>query len=189
VELRGPDVDWLRVNPIGVPSVVHIDGADKLTLLASLRTQGVLLNRAAELLFDDSRFVPLAQPRSVEVIRFSVAALGLSNGATYRQLIARAFDLGFVECPLELAAHLRLQFLKQPEVPSAPSSGCAPAGSITVTSEPLDDSETTPKGFYLRRFDDALWLRGYWAPVSHHWAPEDELLFARAQIPSVPDHV
>jgi len=179
VELRGPDFDWLDGSLIGVPSLVRIGGIDKPTLVASLRAQGVLLNRAAELLFDDIRFVPLVEPRAVEVICFSVAALGFSTSATYRQLITRASDLGFVECPLELAAHLRLQFLRQPEVPSPPSSGSAPIGSLTVTSEPLDDSEATPKGFYLRRFGGSLWLRGYWAPATHHWDAEDKLVFAR----------
>jgi hypothetical protein len=56
----------------------------------------------------------------------------------------------------------------------------APPGAITVASSPLDDSDETPKGFYLRRADGVLWLRRYWSSSGHIWSPEDVLVFARA---------
>jgi hypothetical protein len=172
-------VHWSNGKLIGVPCVVRIGGTDKRTLRESLRTHGALLNRAAEVLFDDSRFMPLAEPRAVEVTCLSGAALGFTESATYSQLVTRAAELGFGESPLELAAHLRLQFNCQLEVLSQPSCNRAPAGSLTVASRPLDDSDETPKGFYLRRQDEALWLRGYWAPPSHLWDPGDVLVFSR----------
>jgi hypothetical protein len=48
-----------------------------------------------------------------------------------------------------------------------------------VASRPLDESEETPKGFYLRRNDGVLWLRGYWSHAGHLWSPEDLLVFSR----------
>jgi hypothetical protein len=179
VALSGPDVHWRNGKLIGVPCVVRIGGADRRSLRESLRTHGVLLNHAAELLFDDRRFTPLGEPRALEIMCFSVAALGFSASATYDQLVTRAAELGFGESPLELAAHLRLQFHCQLEVPSPPSRSRAPAGSLTVASRALDDSEETPKGFYLRRQDEALWLRGYWAPASHLWDAGDVVVFSR----------
>ena len=111
----------------------------------------------------------------------SVAELGFADGATYGQLTVRALDFGLVECPLELGPHLRTQFLNQPESGdgSPLTHGRAPAGSITVASPPLDESDDTPKGFYLRRVDGVLWLRGYWSWDGHIWGPTDLLLFAR----------
>jgi hypothetical protein len=57
--------------------------------------------------------------------------------------------------------------------------GRAPPGSITVASSPLDDSDETPKGFYLRRVDGVSWLRGYWSRPGHIWSPRDVLVFSR----------
>jgi hypothetical protein len=75
-----------------------------------------------------------------------------------------------------------MQFLDQPEgVDALPLTGRrAPRGSITVASLPLDDSDETPKGFYLRCMDGVLWLRGYWSSPGHMWSPEDVLVFSVA---------
>src|SRR5262245_58391974 len=155
---------------------------DKQELRQTLRDHKVQLNQAAEALFDDRRFTPLSQSKVIEIAFLSVADLGFGEGATYEQLTARAFQSGLVECPLELGPHLRLQFLDQPEgsIGFPTTQHRAPPGSITVGSSPLDDSDQTPKGFYLRRIDGVLWLRGYWSGPDHIWSPEDVLVFSRA---------
>jgi hypothetical protein len=154
---------------------------DKRDLLQALRERNVQLNRAAEDLFEDRRFTPLGRSRVVEIAALSVADLGFREGATYAQLIARALASGLVECPLELGPHLRLQFLDQAEgsVGSPATKHRAPHGSITVVSVPLDDRDETPKGFYLRRVDGVLWLRGYWSHQGNVWRPDDVLIYAR----------
>ena len=119
--------------------------------------------------------------RVLEIAARSVADLGFDSGATYEQLTARALESGLAECPLELGPHLRMQFLDQPEgafgVPT--THGRAPPGGLTVASPPLDDTDETPKGFYLRRVDGVLWLRGYWSWAGQVWSPEDVLVFSR----------
>ena len=102
------------------------------------------------------------QSKVIEIAALSVAGLGFGEGATYEQLTARALESGLVECPLELGPHLRMQFLNQPEGSAGfpATQHRAPPGSITVASSPLDDSDETPKGFYLRRIDGVLWLQG-----------------------------
>jgi len=164
-----------------MPSVVRLGGVDTLELLQDLRMHKVQLNRAADMLFEDRRFVPLVQSQVVEIATLSVAELGFGKGATYGQLTARARECGLAECPLELGPHLRMQFLDQPEgsagLPATPH--CVPHGSITVASAPLDERDETPKGFYLRRIDGVLWLRGYWSWAGHTWNPEDRLVFVR----------
>ena len=165
----------------GTPAAVRIGGVDKLSLLHSLRLHGVQLNRAADVLFQHRHFTTLDQPHLVHIAYLSVADLGFSEGATYQQIAARAEEAGLAECPLELGPHLRTQFpgqLEAPAIAPAPIRG-APHGSITIASRPLDDSELTPKGFYLRRLDGMLWLRGYWSPPEHVWAASDILVFSR----------
>jgi hypothetical protein len=140
-----------------------------------------LLNRAAEVLFQDHRFEPAAREQIIEIQAWSGADLGFPEGATYQALAARARDAGFHECPLELGPHLRLQFPEQLETPLAEERvGLrAPPGAITVASVALDDGAQTPRGFYLLNRDGRLWLRGYWASAEHVWYPEDVLVFCR----------
>ena len=164
-----------------MPSAVRVGGVGKAELLKALLSHQVQLNRAAEALFEDRRFTPLGQHDVIEIVSLSVADLGFGDGASYGQLTTRALDLGLVECPLELGPHLRLQFIDQPEAAAGTPTtrGRAPTGSITVASSPLDERDETPKGFYLRRLDGVLCLRGYWSWAGHVWSPGDVLVFAR----------
>jgi hypothetical protein len=164
-----------------LPGAVRVGGMDKRELLQALCDHKVQLNQAAEVLFEDRRFTLLSQSKGIEIAFLSVVDLGFREGATYEQLTARALESGLVECPLELGPHLRVQFLSQPEgsVGYATTQHRAPPGSITVASSPLDDCDQTPKGFYLRRIDGVLWLRGYWSWPGHIWSPEDVLVFSR----------
>ena len=163
---------------LGLPIDVRVGGVEKSMLLANIRAQGIQLNRAAELLFEDPRFVTSVAHRVVRLRYFCVSDLGYPHGAIYPEIVRRAEAQGCVECPLELGPHLRLQFLDQAEGGAPSTQGCAPPGSLTIASVPLDTSETTPKGFYLRRVADVLWLRGYWSPLDHIWGPGDRFVFA-----------
>lgn len=163
---------------LGLPIDVHVGGVEKSTLLANIRTQGVQLNRAAELLFEDPRFVASVDCRVMRLRYLCPADLGYPHGASYPEIVLRAAAQGCVECPLELGPHLRLQFLDQAEEVAPSTKGCAPPGSITIASVPLDATEETPKGFYLRRAAGVLWLRGYWSPLDHLWGPGDRFVFA-----------
>lgn len=165
----------------GLPLRVRIGGVDKGRLREALRDHGVQLNTAATALFDDPRFVPSREPRLTDVVALSVAELGFDAGAVHEPLTARARECGLVECPLELGAHLRLQCLDQAEgaIGFPVTQHQAPPGSLTIASVPLDHSDETPKGFYLRRIDGTLWLRGYRASADNVWRPDDVLVFAR----------
>jgi len=161
-----------------LPGTVRIGGVHKSELLQRLRDHKVQLNHAAAALFEDPRFATLNRDQVIRIAAFSVSDFGFSGGATYGQLMARALESGWVECPLELGPHLRMQWLDQPDG-ILTTQHRAPPGSITVASRPLDDSDETPKGFYLSRVDGALWLRGYWSWPGHIWSPEDVLVFSR----------
>lgn len=115
----------------------------------------------------------------IATVELTVANLGYAQGATIAQVHVRAAELGLALCPLELGPHLRLQYLDQPEghLGHPPSKHRAPPGSITVASRQLTDDHDTLQGFYLRRIDGVLWLRGYRYASDDIWSPEDRLVF------------
>lgn len=166
-------------------SVVHpvwIGGVGKDELLRSLRSRGVELNPAALELLADRRFSTLATPRCLEVLELAVEDLGLPRGGTMPAIRQAALSSGLAPCPLEVGPHLRLQLLGQEEgqIGFPRTRHCAPPGSITVVSIPIATDDQTPKGFYLRRIDGSLWLRGYRSDDQHVWAGTDRLAFCRA---------
>ena len=168
-------------NPPLRTRVVRIGGVSKETLLSRLQAARVQLNEAAQALFADSRFTTQSVSSLVQVVEVTPNALGFPDGATYQEIVERAATRGLLSCPLELAPHLRLQFPDQPEgfIGQPASQHRAPPGSITVASAPIGDAEETPKGFYLRRIEGALWLRGYRSWPGHNWSPQDVLVFSR----------
>jgi len=161
--------------------MIRVGGASKSELLFQLQLAGVRLNEAAQALFADERFTTVAVSSLIEIAELSVASLGFRKGATFAQIVEQAAAIRLSLCPLELGPHFRLQYPDQPEgfLGQPPSQHRAPPGSVTVASEPLADDEETPKGFYLRRIDGALWLRGYRSWSEHIWSPEDVFVFSR----------
>ena len=160
---------------------LRIGGISKEELLSTLHANHVGLNEAALALFADPRFTTSSASATVEIVELPVAALGFPEGATFAELAERAKGNGLELCPLEAGAHLRLQFTDQPEgaLGQPHTRRCAPPGSLTVASEPLAQDDETPKGFYLRRIEGALWLRGYRSWPGHRWSPHDVIAFLR----------
>lgn len=165
-----------------LPNAVLTGGRSKPELRNDLSNVGVLMNQAAEDLFTDARFQPSKHASEVKIAARTVESLGFESGASYAQIVARARELGHEECPLELAAYLRLQYVDQPVSAERPKSAepGSPPGAITVATAPLDDSDDVPKGFYLRNIDGTLWLRGYWSDALHIFNPDDVFVFAMA---------
>lgn len=160
---------------------VSSGGVAKAELLSRLEAAGVLLNEAAHTLFADPRFTTSPAASRVDVVETSVAALGLPDGGTFAQIVERAAAQDLLLCPLELGPHLRLEFVDQEEgfIGQPLTQHRAPPGSLTLASAPLAEDEETPKGFYLRRIEGVLWLRGYRSWPGHPWSPQDMLAFIR----------
>jgi hypothetical protein len=163
-----------------VARTVKIGGLTKPQLIHKLREHSVLMNESAERLFADDRFTTLDTKQMLETVELTVGDLDYPRGATSGEVFARAGQLGLGPCPLELGPHLRLALLDQPEgsFGSPRRQHRAPFGSITIASEPLDDDRATPKGFYLRRIDGVLWLRGYTSAKTYVWNPGDHLVLS-----------
>lgn len=159
---------------------VEVGGLTKSQLVRTLRQASIRLNRYAMKLFRDDRFTVSDTKHVVRTVELTVGDLGYVQGATSIEILVTAGRFGLDPCPLELAPYLRLAYLDQPEgsFGSPIRQHRAPLGSITVASKPLDADPATPKGFYLRRIDGALWLRGYLSDAAHVWSPKDHLVFS-----------
>ncbi|MDO3410587.1 helicase [Saccharibacillus sp. CPCC 101409] len=153
----------------------------KPKLIQELQSRCISLNTYAEQLLGDDRFTVSETKYSVLTVELSVRDLGFTDGATTERIFAKAAELGLALCPLELTPHWRLQYLDQTEGHSeAEAQGHqAPSGSVTVASEPLSADDDFPKGFYLRRIDGVLWLRGYRADRLHVWNAHDRFVFMK----------
>ena len=165
----------------GLIRALRIGGLDKAELLAALQAAGVRLNPLAETLFADDRFGTSREHVLVETVQVTAAELGLADGGTFDAIVARAAERGLALCPLELAPHLRLALLDQPEgaIGQPVTQHRAPPGSITIASAPVSDDEEAPRGFYVRRIEGVLWLRGYQSWSGHVWSGEDVFVFVK----------
>jgi hypothetical protein len=165
-----------------ITRTAQVGGLSKAALREELQRNGIALNDAAEQLFASERFTTAATRYDVITVELTVGALGFPHGATTAAIVAHAAECGLDLCPLELGPHLRLQYRDQPEgyVGQPVRQHQAPSGAITIVSAPLSDDDTVPKGFYLRRINGMLWLRGYRAGADHIWEPDDQLIFRQA---------
>ena len=164
-----------------VTRAVQVGGVSKKQLLAQLTKAGVELDEAARILFASDRFTTSATRQALAAVEATVRQLGFPNGATTQEVCDKAVELGLCLPPTELGPHMRLQCLDQPEgywgFPVTEHR--APPGSLTVISAPLSEDHEFPKGFYLRRINGTLWLRGYWSGAEHRYDPEDRLVFCQ----------
>ena len=165
-----------------ITRIVSIGGLTKLELQDELRRNAVSMNESAEQIFASERFTTSAAQHAVTTVELTVGDLGFAQGATSADIRAKAEALGLSLCPLELGPHLRLQYLDQAEgyLGHPERRHQAPSGSITIASEQLTADDEFPKGFYLRRIQGVLWLRGYRSGPDHIWAPDDHFIFRQA---------
>src|SRR5687768_14297752 len=173
-----------KTSVSGCPATARnilVGGMMKVELLQELLRKGIQLNEAAQTLFASELFVTAERRMPIQTVELTAGNLGFPLGATWTAICRKAGDLGLNLCPLETAAHFRLQFLDQAEGEADEPSRQhrAPSGSITVASEAHSGDDDFPKGFYLRRMHGVLWLRGYRSSASHVWDRDDHLLFRR----------
>lgn len=166
-----------------VPRTVRIGGVSPEQILEELARRCVLLNEAARVLLASPCFVWSPDRRDVLTVELAVRDLGLPEGGVMGEILARAAEVGLHPCPMELAPHMRLQYMDQPEGSRGfpATAHQAPPGSITIVSDPLAADDAFPKGFYLRRIDGVLWLRGYAASKDHRWNAADRMVFIEAE--------
>jgi len=145
---------------------VEVGRLDTLDLRQQLEAAGIGLNERAQLLFEDERYVASESPRQIETVELELRDLGLVDGGTTAEVHRAAIDGGLAICPLEVAPYLRMQWIDQAE------------GRWVVVSSPLTaGGPEVPTGFYLRRVDGRLWLRGYFASSDYIWPADERVVF------------
>jgi hypothetical protein len=165
-----------------VTRVVEVGGLAKSQLIQQLQQYSILINEYAKRLLADDRFTTSDTKYSIQTVELTVGDLGFPAGATTDQIFNRARELGLELCPIELGPYLRMEYLDQPEGYSGDplQRHQAPSGSITIASKILTEDNDFPKGFYLRRINGELWLRGYRADHLHVWNPGDHFIFCKS---------
>ncbi|WP_046225877.1 hypothetical protein [Paenibacillus dauci] len=164
-----------------IKRIVEIGGLTKTQLLHKLQQHSIMMNELGKTLITDNKFTTSDIKYSLPTVELTVGQLGFPEGATIDQIFDRADQSGLALCPLELGPHLRLAYLEQPESygDQPVQQHRAPAGSVTIASEILTEDEEFPKGFYLRKINGVLWLRGYIADHLHVWSPDDHFIFVQ----------
>lgn len=159
-------VETMSANKFEIFKEITIGGLEKNQLIQRLSEAGVQFNKYAHTLFEHPQFTPPLEIERVKLVKVSLAELGLKDTCTAEEFSAAAFLLGLKLCPLYLAAFLRLEYMNQSEGPY-----------LTVASQKPNGDENFPNGFYLRNFENALWLRGYRADGFDGWPGTNEFIF------------
>jgi hypothetical protein len=175
------DVEKVYPDCPFIARLVEIGAQTKSQLIQRLQENSILMNESAERIFADDRFVTSDTKHILQTVELTVGDLGYPQGATLAEIYSRAPQLGLELCPLELGPYLRLAYLDQPEgsFGSPIRQHKPPLGAVTIASQPMSEDTSTPKGFYVRRIDGALWLRGYSAEMTSVWSPDDHFVFCQ----------
>jgi len=150
---------------------IEVGGLSKAELLHQFQRHSISMNDYGKRLFEETSWVPSQTPYSLETVELAARQLGFPAGTVTAQLYERAGELGLSLCPLEAGPFLRLQYLDQPE-----------GFWITIASQTLSDEPDFPNGFYLRRLEDGLWIRGYTATPDHVWDADDHFVFCKRSV-------
>lgn len=158
--------------------IVEVGGLTKSQLINKMQQQNIRMNGLGKILFAADSFTTSSHPYVVKTVELSVQDIGLPEGGALTEIYRKANQLGLELCPLEVGPFLRLDYLNQPEgFLDNQRQNQAPNGSLTIASKILTKDDNFPKGFYLRRIDDELWLRGYICDDQHVWNSDDRFIF------------
>lgn len=145
---------------------LNVGGYSKIELLKALSAKKIALNSYATMIFLSDEFAVSELPFHLSLESVSVFDLGLIAGGTFSEIVDRAKRLGLGLCSAEVAPYLRLEYRE--------SSGNS--GFLTIASPVFEDGNM-PNGFYLRSYDNHLWLRGYKSTVDVVFEPHMEFVF------------
>lgn len=152
---------------------VEIGGKSKDELKDLFRSQGNQIEPIAEEMMDDTeKFVPTRELEEVKLIRLTVRDLGLSDEATYDEIVKRAAFLGLELCPPEVGPYYLLQHKSQP-MNKWPVIGMAPISS----------RKGSPNIFSLGSRDNKLWLEINWMPPWRTWGASCDAIFRLSKKP------
>ncbi|MBI5420884.1 MAG: hypothetical protein HZA35_01050 [Parcubacteria group bacterium] len=104
-------------------------------------------------------FIP-SNKEEITLVRLTVADLGFKEGARYKDIIARAKELGLDYCPAEVGPQLRLQYQDQPS-----------GEWLRIATKPIIGPNNIPSVFSLGHGVGGLWLDDDWVGLGSEWYP------------------
>lgn len=132
----------------------------------TLKKNGFKIGDWANDILDKPAFTVAGAEEEIQLINISVADLGFKNGATYKDICAKAKELGLELCPNEVGPQLRLQYKDQPK-----------GEYLRIAMEPITDSDGILRIFRVVHGDDALWLDGGNGLSGRFWGAHDRFVF------------
>ena len=171
-----------EIRPDNMREVV-IGSMTKEQLVQALEQHSIRLNPLAERLLASELFTVSNREKRLSTVEATVGELGFAHGATLIEIYEKAIMMGWDVCPIELGPYMRLQYRDQPEgfLDKPVTKNRAPYGSLTIASQIVSEDDDFPKGFYLRKIDGVLWLRGYRSSLDFLWSPEDSFVFLKKE--------
>lgn len=142
---------------------IKIGTSSKKGLLSTLEKSDVYVSSWAKELI---KKMPLEATQTVDLCKMTLAEMGFTKSATWKEILDRVRELGNV-CPPEIGPLLRIQDTDQQK-----------RSWYWIVMEPITDSGGDPDVFYLRRYDDGgLWLRTGWVSPDCEWRLGHEFVF------------
>jgi len=166
----GPSADDGQIASLPTWRTVSLGTfATSYSLMAALDDAHISVGELADEAMHRPSFAFAKANSDVDLAMLSAAQLGVGkNGASLRDILARARRLGFDLCPPEVAARLRLQYLEQP------------VGEVLdVAMAPITTYGGYPVGFTLANGGAGLMLIGYVLIVDATVPQERKFVFAR----------
>jgi hypothetical protein len=126
-----------------------------------IQNEGMQVYSYADDLLDKTVFSK--ESKEYEVVRFSVAQLGLPKNSTTDQIYAKAKELGLHLCTAEVGPNLRLATKSR--------------DYMLIAMEQIIDRDGYPGVFNLSWGDSGLALNGCNADPTEEWSSDDEFVF------------
>lgn len=151
-------------------------GITKDELIQLLKDNIIIMNPSGERLLNSELFKVTKEKTQISLTEISLIELGLKNGARFLEIVEAAEKMGLSMCPVDVAPFLRLEY-SQENSHGMEKKYKTPEGAVTVMSKILDEDIYFPKGFYLRKIDGELWLRGYICDYEHVFDAHETFIF------------
>lgn len=149
----------------------------KLGTYKSVKTLRMALERADNRVSDwatdilaKPAFTVASEVTEVDLVILSVEELGFKEGACYKDIYARAKELGLELCPAEVGPQLRLQYPDQ-----------TPGEWLRVAMEPITGLAGDPILFGVERRGSGRWLDARWGSSGGVWDSGDRFVFVLAR--------
>lgn len=139
---------------------------DADALRKALRTNGNSISDWANEILGKLAFTISSAEEEFQLVITSVANLGFKEGATYRNICAKAKELGLELCPGEVGPQLRLQYKNQPK-----------GEWLRIAMEPITVSGSFLCIFEVENITGGLWLRCSDGRSDTFWGADISVVF------------